>query len=275
MARMRASAGRLVQHARWRLSRMSRSLADAACVREPWSYVWRELRPRQSVGRYKLRRGSVRVVLRHHTDDTGVFAEIFRADFYALPARVVSELRSRGREATFADFGANVGLFSAWVLAHFPAARLIAFEPDPTTLVQLREVMALNGAPGQWTLIPECVSNADGVVAFAASGSSTSHVTEPDSADANAEVRVCDAFRHLDAVDVLKMDIEGGEWRILLDPRWKNVSVEVVLMEYHPEGCPTSDARKLARELLRSAGYVVEDIAHNAAGHGMLRAMRA
>jgi len=221
-----------------------------------------------------LRDGRAAVVLRHHTDDTGVFAEIFRDGYYALPERVAADLRSRGRRATFVDLGANVGLFGVWVLTHFPRAHLTAFEPDPASLKTLREVMAINGVADAWPVISACASNHEGRVAFAATGTSVSRVTGPGSPDATTEVPVVDVFDYLKTVDVLKMDIEGGEWDILLDPRWPSVSARVVLMEYHPHGCPGPDARDLALAMLRNAGYAVERLIHHPAGHGMLRATR-
>ena len=237
-------------------------------------YVLREIGHRPRTGRYMLRDGGAAVLLRHHTDDTGVFAEIFRAEYYALPEGVSADLRSLGSRATFVDLGANVGLFGAWVLTHFPTARVIAFEPDPASLRRLSEVINMNGLADAWTVVPACASNLKGMTAFAATGTSTSRMAETGSADANTEVPVVDVFQYLDVVDVIKMDIEGGEWNILLDPRWPAVSARAVVMEYHPQGCPGLDAHELACQRLQAAGFVVESVTHNAAGHGMLRAVR-
>ena len=97
----------------------------------------------------------------------------------------------------------------------------------------------------------------------------------PGSPDATTRVPVVDVFDYLREVDVVKMDIEGGEWRILLDPRWQDVPARAVLMEYHPDGCPGEDARALARQRLSTAGFTVEDVMRDSHGHGMLRAVRS
>jgi len=68
--RSRLAARRVLRHARWRLDRVRRSLADSGQVRERRSYLLREIKRRSSIGRYVLRDGPVAVVLRHHTDDT-------------------------------------------------------------------------------------------------------------------------------------------------------------------------------------------------------------
>lgn len=269
-----AMSQRVVGHVRWRLARIQRSLADAAQVRQWLSYLLRETRSGTTIGRYNLRDGEATVLLRHHTDDTGVFAEIFRAEFYTLPDQLSADLRSLGEQATIVDLGANIGLFGAWVLTQFPAAHVIAFEPDRTSLSRLREFMALNGPARAWTVIAACASNQDGIVAFTATGTSTSQMTQPGSAEVSTEVPAVDVFDYLEAADILKMDIEGGEWNILLDPRWRRVAPRAVVMEYHPQGCPGPDARKLATDLLRAANYSVESVMHDAAGHGMLRAVR-
>jgi len=214
------------------------------------------------------------VILRHHTDDTGVFTEIFCDDYYALPKHLAADLCSLGDRAQFVDLGANVGLFGVWVLTRFPGARLTAFEPDPFTVHRLREVIALNDAADVWTVIPACASSYRGEADFAATGTSVSRITAPGSFDATTRVPVIDVFEYLREADVVKMDIEGEEWNILLDPRWPDVSARAVLMEYHPDGCPGPDPRALARERLRTSGFVVEDVMHNLAGHGMLRAIR-
>lgn len=263
-----------MSYVRWRLGRIRGSVTNAALVRERASYLLRELAPELVTGRYRLRHRSALVILRHHTDDTGVFAEIFRDKYYALPEHLAADLRSLGRRARFVDLGANVGLFGVWVLTRFPGAQLTAFEPDPVTLRRLREVIALNDAADVWTVVPACASNYNGEAAFAATGTSVSRVVSSRGRDATIRAPVIDVFDHLRVADVLKMDIEGGEWSILLDPRWPAVTARAVLMEYHPEGCPGPDAYALARERLRAAGFVVEDVMHNAAGHGMLRAIR-
>lgn len=271
---MRRAGRRVVGHVRWRLGRIRGSVASAAHVRERLSYISRELGREPITARYELRGRPALVILRHNTDDTGVFAEIFGKEYYALPEHLSADLRSRGDRASFVDLGANIGLFGVWVLTRFPGAKLTAFEPDPCTLMSLREVVEINDAADVWTVIPACASNYDGEVAFAATGSSVAQIVAGGGSDATTRAPVVDVFDYLRQADVVKMDIEGGEWSILLDPRWRDVSARAVLMEYHPYGCPGPDARALARERLRTAGFVVEDVMHDAAGHGMLRALR-
>ena len=74
--------------------------------------------------------------------------------------------------------------------------------------------------------------------------------------------------------DLLKMDIEGGEWAILNDPRFARSPPRAVVLEYHPYLCPSADARAAAVQALESAGLRTAAIWHRADGHGMLWAWR-
>jgi hypothetical protein len=58
-------------------------------------------------------------------------------------------------------------------------------------------------------------------------------------------------------VDLLKVDIEGAEWALVHDPRFAELSVPVVALEYHRERCPDPDPLVAATRALESAGYRV------------------
>jgi FkbM family methyltransferase len=259
---------------RWRFHRARQSIANSANVIERRAYLLREVRRRPSAARYTLTESGLTVVLRHHTDDTAILGEIFTDGYYELPAGVTSQLRALGASAKLVDLGAHIGLFGLWMAGRLPQARLTAFEPDPANLAQLRQVMALNDVAARWSLIDACAGNYDGATGFAAVGASTSAMAAPGDGDANVRARVVDVFAHLGDADVVKIDIEGGEWAILLDPRWTEVPARVVLMEYHPRLCPRDDARGLAIETLERAGFDVDVVVQLDEGHGMLRAIR-
>ncbi len=66
-------------------------------------------------------------------------------------------------------------------------------------------------------------------------------------------------FHHLRDVDILKMDIEGGEWAILADRRLAETPPKVLMLEYHSRLCPDSDPKRAAAARLTELGYVVEE----------------
>jgi hypothetical protein len=69
------------------------------------------------------------------------------------------------------------------------------------------------------------------------------------------------------------MDIEGGEWDLLADPRFASVSAALLFLEYHPHLCPAPDARAHARRVLEEFGYLVDEVFADGPV-GLLRATR-
>ena len=70
------------------------------------------------------------------------------------------------------------------------------------------------------------------------------------------------------------MDIEGGEWPFLLDPRLGSSSGSPSVMEYHRVGAPSLPAGAAARRLLEEAGFTVGHDTPNYWGHGTLWALK-
>ena len=77
-------------------------------------------------------------------------------------------------------------------------------------------------------------------------------------------------------VDLLKMDIEGGEWLILEDPRFRASPPHALVLEYHPRGPSDGGAHGRVRSLIGDAGLTqTATIFRRDDGHGMLWAWRA
>ncbi len=72
--------------------------------------------------------------------------------------------------------------------------------------------------------------------------------------------------------DLVKLDIEGGEWVLLADERF--VAVRALELGYHRDGCPGADPAVAAHELLRGHGLQASPLFEAPAGGGMLRATR-
>jgi hypothetical protein len=66
---------------------------------------------------------------------------------------------------------------------------------------------------------------------------------------------VVDLFGLDHAVDLLKLDIEGGEWPILLDGRLAALRAGAVVAEWHGRRAPERRPREAVARLLRTAGY--------------------
>jgi FkbM family methyltransferase len=218
---------------------------------------------------YRLRGSGVGIVLRHGTRDVWTFNELFELGLYEPPAVVAETLASLGRPALVVDLGANIGLYGALVLSRQPDARVVSFEPDPVNLEVLRRCMEMNrDLELRWELVPAFAAASAGAVTFQALGDPSSRATEAEGNLGTVMVEARDVFPFLEDADLLKMDIEGGEWELLADARFGDPLA--VVLEYHPHMCPSEDPHGAAKGLLARAGYSTESILRSPDGHGML-----
>lgn len=244
---------------RLRASRLRHGLEYGRVVRERWRFAANESMNDWRTASYRLRDGGLTISLRHHpsphgtpSNDTWVLREIFADGAYRVPPEVKLPAAPK-----IVDLGANVGLFTAFILSRYPAARITAFEPDADNARLLRDTVSRNGSSSGFVLHEACAMPSDGPVRFATGGHQFSHIADGSEAGAS-EVPGIDVFPFLD-VDLLKIDIEGGEWALLADPRFGEA--RSVVMEYHPMMCPAVDPRALVKRLLEERGYdiVVDD----------------
>lgn len=232
-----------------------RTARAARSVRQPLAFILAETFMRGGEPRpWRLRDGSGTVFLRSGTGDFDIFEEIFRARAYTPPRAVRALL---GDAPRIADLGANVGLFSAWALSEFPGARTRLFEPDPANLAVLRECIAASPDPAAWDLRPAAAGTAAGTLAFRSGKFQHSRAATGEEAPEDVvEVPVIDVFELLGDADLVKIDIEGGEWPILGDERLARIPAKAVVLEYHrrPE-MPPGEPPQVAEDLLRAAGF--------------------
>jgi FkbM family methyltransferase len=239
----------------FRRSHVWPTLARARHVSPAWRFVVDELRKVPRVGTYRVPGLDGRVCLRHHGIDAFLLDEFLVDRLYDPPAEVAVQLGRVSRPLEVLDLGANIGFFGLFARTRYPGARVTAFEPDPANAEVHRGCQAANRADASWTLIERAVAERDGSLTFAAEGSPLSHVV-PDGRRAIA-VPAEDILPRLAGADLVKMDIEGGEWPILTDPRFAALGPGVLVVEYHDAASPGPDARAEAVGLLERAGYAV------------------
>jgi len=75
-------------------------------------------------------------------------------------------------------------------------------------------------------------------------------------------------------VDVMKMDIEGGEWAVLTDARLSDLGADALVLEWHARGCPEGDAHAATIRLLNAAGYSRLQEVESGPDNGLLWAWR-
>jgi FkbM family methyltransferase len=263
------------------------TMRGALLVNESLRFAANQLGPARTAG-YQLRGSGVRIVIRHEsvltarqassaTADVEILNEIFGGTggqyAYEPPSPLAAMLDTNPPQKVM-DLGGNIGLFGAYVLSRWPDAALHSFEPDPANLHILTRVVAANERNGRWLVTDAAVATQPGEMTFVADLFAESHLATDiaeerdasnpsDSEDSSTPgrdgheitVRTVDIFDEDHDVELMKMDIEGGEWSILTDPRAPNLKARVLVLEWHARGCPEPDAHEAALDLVRAAGY--------------------
>ena len=138
------------------------------------------------------------------------------------------------------DIGANCGLFAAFVKERFPDVRVICCEPAP----DLARVIRKNCGSGV-ELLPYAIDDRCGRAKFYVNGASQQTNSLLKSAadlysegnvlkEVEVEVRTLDSVcsdLHLTRVDVVKLDIQGAEFRALAGARQMLAGVGVIFIE--------------------------------------------
>jgi FkbM family methyltransferase len=243
----------------------------ATVVREPLRLGARRLRGRSTIGRYHLRGSGLAVHLRHDVvDDLATLVQTFRQDHFVPPPPAERVLLALGRPIRAVDLGGNIGMFGAWLLLRHPDAEVTAYEADPANARIHALTVEANRPRARWELFAAAAGVADGEARFVTGRGAHSRLARADDADA-ATVPMVDVLARAAGADLLKVDIEGAEWSLLGDPRFRGLQARVVALEYHAERCPGDDPLAAATSALEDAGYEVTPAELVAPpGHGMV-----
>src|SRR5438093_781838 len=162
-----------------------------------------------------------------------VFWQIFVHGSYALPERC----------RTILDCGANVGIFSVWAARRQPHARIVALEPFPATFAALDANIRANGLADRVRCVQVGLAAAPGQRLIRTAGDSpnrqlvlgeTSDSTDQTIAIQCVDLAACLRHHGLEDLDLLKMDIEGSEWEVLLStPPEVLARIRHIQLEYH------------------------------------------
>jgi FkbM family methyltransferase len=268
----------MIAAARWlggrrRILPLAARVLCAGTVRESAAFFAREVLRRPGMHMYRLRSSGVRVAINHAGVDAATLAEVFYHHYYEPPEELAGVLVD---PSEILDLGANIGLFGAFAVTRWTNAQITAYEPDPANADSAERTIAANGLADRWKLARAAAGSRDGEVRFASGLNVGSHIVddEPDRDSATIVVPLRDVLAQIATSDLVKMDIEGGEWAILRDPRFAEHPPRVVVLEYHPEGRSNVDPRAAAEHALAEAGLETRSIWHSDDGHGMLWAWR-
>ncbi len=184
--------------------------------------------------------------------DWMVFQQVFVQEEYGI-------VNERDDVRCIVDCGANVGYTTAWLLSRFPAARSLVIEPDPDNFELLQRNLSQFG--NRVAFMRAAVWSHDAPLKL---------VHDPAVGEWGIQVRECVAGETPDAegvsmttvlanapppghVDLLKMDIEGGETAVFgASPGEWLPRVSLCIVELHDER-----ARETFEEAIAQAPFDV------------------
>ncbi len=189
--------------------------------------------------------GGGRLAYRFNRGDLQSLREVWMDSAYRPPFPTPS--------AIVVDLGANIGLTSVWFYRQFQCESIIAVEADESNARLAEENFLLNSIPGE--VIHAAIGPRDGWVRFAKSDESNAghviegHPVENQACGHGEEVRMVSmrtVMERLPAgrrIDILKVDIEGGEG-VLFDGdlSWLG-RVDGIVIELHPDVTDTLRVR--------------------------------
>ncbi|HQZ43698.1 MAG TPA: FkbM family methyltransferase [Flavobacteriales bacterium] len=130
------------------------------------------------------------------------------------------------------DCGANVGVSLIYYKALYPQARVIAFEPDPAVFKCLEQNVQQNDLQ-RIDLHQKAVwVNADGV-SFGSDGADGGSIHNAKGRAKVPTIRLRDLLLQHERIDLLKVDIEGAETKVLLDCDDALQRIRYLYVEYH------------------------------------------
>lgn len=158
----------------------------------------------------------------------------------------------------FVDVGANVGLYTIWALDC--GADVVAVEPNPENVRQLRRNLDLNGYEAE--IVTAALSNVSGTAGLAGSDLNRQHLLfdeDPGVSEvARVDVRTLDSVLGDRKAAGVKVDVEGAEKLVLQGARraLSSERISVIQLEWNRTSLDLlGEDRSPVVELLDAFGY--------------------
>jgi FkbM family methyltransferase len=189
--------------------------------------------------------------LRQRSSDIEVFLQVVRHDEYADVARM---LRTAPRPARIIDAGANIGLTTLYLKSFYPDAHVLALEPEAGNFERLRQCVRDNELQDV-TLLNEGLWAHDTQLApdrTFRDGQAWSFTLKEgkEGVDNGIPARSLGSLLALvrwERVDLLKIDIEGGEAKLIRDASFLAIvkdRVDLICVEVHEEAIGRSEVQE-------------------------------
>jgi FkbM family methyltransferase len=200
-----------------------------------WNDRWSRPAPEQTI-ELSYRGRSLRFPLT--SAYVGALKGIFLDDEYAL-AEVLERAPRR-----ILDFGANIGMAAAALASQFPEAQFLLVEPDPRNLERLEKTVRWNDLAAD--IVGSAVAASAARLRLRIGQNPTCSALEISAMHVlseSVEVDVCTVEQLLaragwDAVDLVKIDIEGTEEELLTQNNDWLARTHALILEIHPACSP-------------------------------------
>jgi FkbM family methyltransferase len=189
----------------------------------------------------------------HYRPLTILFEEIFIDGNYKFDAETDSPL--------IIDCGANIGMATLFFKSMYPHARVLAFEPDPSTFDLLRWNVEANGLKNV-TLYNKALYDAEGSIELyydpKGEGSPLMSVIKEPTSSTSRTVETVRLSSFIDQpVDLLKLDVEAAEDAVLRDLHvtGKLRLIKELIVEYHHQVPNKEDGLSTFLDTLTRNGF--------------------
>jgi FkbM family methyltransferase len=180
-----------------------------------------------------------------------LFRELFLEEHYLF--------HTSSPQPVIIDCGSNIGISILYFKTLYPAARIVAFEPDPAAFAKLSDNVTRNSLT-DITLYPYALSATEGEPDFYRSDDRSLRMSLD--RRRNGGERITVAARRLSSfvtedVDLLKVDVEGAEFMLVQDlvESGKLWNIKQIHLEYHHHIDGDVDALSPLLKLLEDANF--------------------
>lgn len=185
----------------------------------------------------------------------------------------IYRFESNNKTPYIIDCGANIGLSVIFWKHLFPDAKILAFEPDPQIFELLSENINTFGYK-DIDLRQLAVWSAETDLLFQTDNSVGGRLEIGDSSADSIKVKTI-RLRDLlsQHIDMLKMDIEGAEYDVLMDCSDQLLNVERLFVEYH--GAPYEKQKlQMILDIIQRNGFRYHIKEANPIKHPFIRSER-
>jgi hypothetical protein len=218
--------------------RVYHALRAATRLSAPARFVANELRGRQVQASYGSARLLGAIVVRHPDRDVGIVEDVLVRHMYKAPIGVRRVVEALPTGPRIVDLGAGTGVVSLYLLRTFPNATMCSFEPDRGARLALLRTIERNALGHRWAPIePRAPRDAN----------------EEGDATERGSGKV-DLVEMLSGADIVRVNVDGGEWHVLADERFLVDPPPVLIVNFDRRLTPAGISSDI-RHVLEDAGY--------------------